>query len=89
MLHGAAGYGLVDYVQQLIKAGSKKLLFATDKNGRSALHYASFDNCVEAARLLIKEGGTKLLLMIDVNCSSELHFAALEGHVVTGYDSYF
>ena len=54
-LHYAACHGLVDSVQQLIKAGGKKLLFAaTNKYGLSALHCASHADRLEAARLLIE-----------------------------------
>ena len=79
-LDGAARYGLVDSVQQLIKAGGKKLLFATNKHGHSALHHASIHDRVEAARLLIEDGGKKLLLMTDCYGDSALHCAALQGH---------
>ena len=79
LLHDAACYGLVDSVQQLIKAGGKKLLFATNKDGRSALHYA-YDH-VEASRLLIEAGGKMLLLMTDLGGHSALHAAAGMGHV--------
>ena len=50
LLHEAAWYGLVDSVQQLIKAGGKKLLLVYSTYGRSALHYASLSDRVEEAR---------------------------------------
>ena len=43
LLHWAAYYGLVDPVQQLIKAGGKKLLLATDMYGQSASQYDRVD----------------------------------------------
>ena len=64
-LHEAAWYDLVDSVQQLIKAGCKKLLFDTNKKGQSVLHYTSDENRVQVAWLLIEAGGKKLLLMTD------------------------
>ena len=76
---------------QPIKAGGKKLLFPTDKVGKSVLHLATFicalkcQSCVylvEAVWLLIKDGGKKLLLMTDCDGNSELHVAARwGGHV--------
>ena len=57
MLHEAASFGLVDSVQQLIKAGGRKLLFATSKDRLSALHYATVHASVKVARLLIEAGG--------------------------------
>ena len=52
LLHAAAKYGLLGSVQQLIKARGKKLLFAADKFGRTALHCAS--HYLEPVRQLIK-----------------------------------
>ena len=81
LLHLAAGSGLVDSVQQLMKAGGKKLLFATNKYGLSALQYASFRDRVEAMWLLIEAGGKKLLRMTDCDGQSALYFAAGVGCV--------
>ena len=67
-------------MQQLIKAGGKKLLFATNMGGWSALHYDSNYGRVEAAQLLIEAGGKKLLFMTDGHGNSALHAAALGGN---------
>ena len=68
-------------MQQLIKVGSKKLLFATDKYGRPTLHLASAHDCVEAVWLLIKAAGKKLLQTTDIEGSSALPDASDESHV--------
>ena len=69
LLHVAAQCGLMDSVQQLIKAGGKKLLFATDMNGREA-----------AAQILINVGGRELIFTTENNGASAFICAAQHGH---------
>ena len=56
----------MEIIQLLLEFGGKRLVFMTDTNGCTALHYAiclGGENCAEIIRRIVAIGGEKLILM--------------------------
>ena len=64
-------------MRRLIESGGKALLFATQKDGRTALHDAAAHGHVDVVGLLC---GSELLLVADADGNTALHLAAYGGH---------